>query len=409
MSSYFPPQSSTSFSKDEEGDNLTSAFAAATLNVPSSGLGAGPVHREFRPGMGLVSIGLANEGNDAYHDTNDKVHENEFSSSQQNEFMAAQSGLNISAKEFTFSSAAPAAVENSAPVPVMRAVPPGVIPTYRNGEQVHVTPEEAVLYDEDEACYVNERFPTSKSHVSQENDIDGTAWWAKGTSTIPVTKIAGRSETSQSSGSFESMCTYFRSLAQEAMQEMEPNDPRHKAVPMSYGSAFCLDKDANAGSFGYPSSVFKVVSREDGLLYCLRRLDNVKCVSAKITRQVNECWTKFNHPGVVKLKKCFIAQRALFFVNEYHPGAKTLMERYIVPQGNETSQILPERLIWSYITQLVATIRQIHLNRRACCCLQPNHILVTSGGRVRLSAVGVVDALEYEARKSLAELQREDM
>jgi len=41
--------------------------------------------------------------------------------------------------------------------------------------------------------------------------------------------------------------------------------------------------------------------------------------------------------------------------------------------------------------------------------IHPNYILLTTGNRVRLSCPGVADVLESETRKSVADLQKEDM
>tara|TARA_B110000305_G_C19222343_1_gene531185 strand:- start:247 stop:597 length:351 start_codon:yes stop_codon:yes gene_type:complete len=42
-------------------------------------------------------------------------------------------------------------------------------------------------------------------------------------------------------------------------------------------------------------------------------------------------------------------------------------------------------------------------------CIHMSKVLRCAGGRVRVNCVGVVDVLEFEARRSLPELQREDM
>ena len=76
---------------------------------------------------------------------------------------------------------------------------------------------------------------------------------------------------------------------------------------------------------------------------------------------------------------------------------------------------MPEPLLWSCIVQLVAAIRAIHAGNLACRSLQLNHILCTTLDgmlnriRVQINCLGVVDALEFEARKQVGELQLEDM
>lgn len=240
---------------------------------------------------------------------------------------------------------------------------------------------------------------------------------------------------------------HYRELSLESAQEMDPNDPRHKAVPPSFCRAYCLDNrnenDSNnstitqqRSSFGYPTSIFRVTSTTDGNLYCLRRIDSVRCVSHKIAQTVMHQWMSnvsgrekhtsnagFDHPGVVRWYKCFLSQRAVFFVHQYHAGAVTLRERFFNhAQGQGVP--LPESLVWSCLVQLVSAIRAVHGNNLAVRTLQLNHILCTqenimsvaSSGpyglpklRLRINCIGIIDVLEFEARKGLEELQNSDM
>ena len=108
---------------------------------------------------------------------------------------------------------------------------------------------------------------------------------------------------------------HYRDMSLDATRQMDPNDPLHKAVPLPYCNALCLDQKTAAGSsrsssYGYPSATFQVTSREDGNLYCLHRFDNVRSVSPKIALTVSE---RFNvagvqeHPGIVPFYQCFMA------------------------------------------------------------------------------------------------------
>ena len=225
-------------------------------------------------------------------------------------------------------------------------------------------------------------------------------------------------------------------------------------------------------SFGYHNSIFKVTSQDDGKLYCLRRYDNVKGVNQKIAMTVTNAWShsivrdktqshsqlqggvtprsKFvlDHPGLARFYKCFyvLQNRAVFFVHRYYPMSMTLKEcLYGLGRGmggimdqevlnNQGFHPLDETTIWSYVTQLVSAIRAVHRGNLACRTLQMNHILVSPdagsgvdenaqvqahGGdinilrtnrvRLRINCVGVVDALEFEARRPIGELQIEDM
>jgi PAB-dependent poly(A)-specific ribonuclease subunit 3 len=201
---------------------------------------------------------------------------------------------------------------------------------------------------------------------------------------------------------------YHRELAQEAMRQMDPTDPRHKAVPNPYCNAYCLDAPNQQGrsSFGYPSSSFQVTSREDGYLYCLHRFEDVKSVSPKIARFVSDKWAALEHPGILRLHRCFVAQRAVFFVHEFLKGARSLRDRWTGP--------LSEPVLWSINCQLVSVIRFVHANKLAVRTLDLAHVLVTMDAsqsrlRVVVNCVGVIDALECESRKAMPDLQQEDI
>lgn len=185
-------------------------------------------------------------------------------------------------------------------------------------------------------------------------------------------------------------------------------------------------------------------------------MDSVRCVNHKIVQTIMHQWLSnpsgrdkstvsssvsggFDHPGIVRWYKCFISQRALFFVHNYHAGAVTFKERFFNNNnnGNNSSNTsgdnigssgvpLPESFIWSCVTQLVSAIAAVHGSNLAVRTLQLNHILCTQEGgsgiiksnsgpfglprvRLRINCVGIVDILEFEARKTLEELQRDDM
>ena len=263
--------------------------------------------------------------------------------------------------------------------------------------------------------------------------------WAQGSSTVG----APPKRTLNSLGVPDSLWRHFQTLSNLSLREMEPTDKRYKELPPKYHSAFCLDSGDGggnyggaggpspssgggggggggssssssgsspsfgqnaSGSFGYPSVLYKVVSSEDSLPYALRRFDNVKC-SHKVASAALDAWRRVRHPGVVRLHRCFVLQRALFFVHEHYPGATTLKERYIDRRG----PLLQERLLWSYVCQAGAALRAIHGAQLACRSLKATHVLRTSGGRLRIGCVGVADVLEFEARKQLGELQKEDV
>jgi PAB-dependent poly(A)-specific ribonuclease subunit 3 len=218
--------------------------------------------------------------------------------------------------------------------------------------------------------------------------------------------------TLHSMGLSDTLWRYYRELALEGYRQMDPSDPRQNAVPLPYYNAFCMDsgQKVSRSSFGYPSDTFQATSREDGNLYCVRRFDNVRCVSPRIAVAVMEKWNNAikvqEHPSIVPLYRCFVAQRAVFFVHQYIPGARTLRERLEGP--------LLEAVVWSAVVQLTSAVRVVHSSNLAVRTLHPQHVLSNTDAtgsrlRLRINCLGVVDALEFEARKNTAELQDEDV
>jgi len=325
----------------------------------------------------------------------------------------------------------------------------------------------------------------------------------------------------------------FQSMSLQQSREMMPNDERYKAIPRSFTHAMPLEQDTHINvsrrnSFGYPTTVFKVMHVDDGRLYCLRRLDNVRCINHRIADIVTDMWTRailnntnhasntnnnnqinnqnnnhsnhnnnnnkmkkkgwkhhasklspsqeqtqtqharlMDHPGIVTFRKCFHQNRAVFFVHDYYPNAQTLQEylnnnainaetiaNHNYNNNNNTNNgsfpPLPESILWNFLTQLVTTLRAIHNSGLACRVLDLRHILCTpevgsgvvvvmgnhhpnhdphsfrhahshAGGddhssrlltqrvRLRINCLGMLDALEYEARKPLISLQQEDI
>lgn len=277
-----------------------------------------------------------------------------------------------------------------------------------------------------------------ETDVIPEKDYDETQ--------TPVTVPAGPSppptpisfRALHSLGLSDDLYRYHRDLSMESTRQMDPADPQHKAVPLPYCNAFLLDdaaqqKRRGRSSFGYPSATFQVTNREDGHLYCLKRFDNVRSVSPKIALAVSDRWSTARavqeHPGIVPFYQCFVAQRAVFFVHQYIPGSRTLSERLLGPQQfGGAGHPLPETVLWSCIAQLVSVIRTIHGSNLAVRTIRLQHILsnqcifdsdgggnaATGSGssgrlRLRLGSLGVVDTLEFEARKHVADLQMEDM
>ncbi|KAI4470839.1 deadenylation complex subunit pan3 [Holotrichia oblita] len=117
----------------------------------------------------------------------------------------------------------------------------------------------------------------------------------------------------------------------------------------------------------------------------------------------------------------------MVFVYDFHPGSETLLSKHFSPDQlngytdpfatdptaprpyshqknnilrHQQSNKLPESLIWNYIIQLTSALRIIHSAGLACRSLDPTKIIITSGNRLRLSCLGVMDVIMNDTSAS---------
>lgn len=225
-------------------------------------------------------------------------------------------------------------------------------------------------------------------------------------STLPAGPSPPPFRSLHSLGMADDLWRQHRQWQLECIRQLDPGDPRNKAIPSPYCNAWPLDYDQSPrSSFGYPCSTFQVVSRENGNLYCLRRFDSVKAVNPKIAASVLEQWIGMEHPNLVGLHTIFVAQRAVFFVHQYIPGVVSLRDRLV---GSSVA----ESILWSAICQWTSVVRRVHQARLAVRTLDARHVLLQMDAlRLRwyINCAGVADALEWESRKPVEILQLEDI
>ena len=128
-------------------------------------------------------------------------------------------------------------------------------------------------------------------------------------------------------------------------------------------------------------------------------------------------WKEIDHPNIVSVVEAFTTQEfngesSLVFVTDYFPLSKTLTEQHSAPAhryGKSGSAAIAEDVLWSYIVQLAAAIKQIHGAGLAVRCMDPGKIILTDKNRVRLAACSILDVVHFDRQRSLADLQLEDM
>ncbi|CAK4717244.1 unnamed protein product [Aphanomyces euteiches] len=201
---------------------------------------------------------------------------------------------------------------------------------------------------------------------------------------------------------------------EEMVRQIDPSDERYKEIPSQFTCMWPLDHDTVhhrnvAGSFGYPSHSYKVLSETDGRTYALRRIENVRTTPA-IVQQAVETWKRIVHSSLVPLHRAFVSHggiHPLFFLCEFYPGAVSLHQKYIAASAAPS-----EAILWTLLTQLSGALRVVHAAQLACKAIHARRILVTAHDRIRITGLGVLDVLEYDSLKSkprVESLQREDV
>lgn len=186
---------------------------------------------------------------------------------------------------------------------------------------------------------------------------------------------------------------------------VDADDPMLKELPIKFQSIFPLEHTSySAGSSGYHSRVYKCLNTHDGFVYAVRRVDNAR-ISSNL-HYILSMWKKVSNPNLVPLHELFYQNKSLFLVHEFYPGAQTLENLIHARQR----ALLPERIIWSILLQVLSAIRAVHAAGLACRDLSVSKILMTGKYRARVACAGLVHALEpSNTAYPLAEQQSEDM
>lgn len=189
-----------------------------------------------------------------------------------------------------------------------------------------------------------------------------------------------------------------------------------------YHSLVCLDtsQQKNQSLFGYQSWVYKAVSSKDGNTYALRRLEGFRLTNENAIRTVQP-WKRVYNGSVVTIHDAFTTRAfgdsSLIIVTDYHPCSKSLAEEHFkaVPAARfhgarqAASSHIPEQVLWGYIVQIASALKAIHSIGLAARLITPSKILITSKNRIRINACAVLDVVQYDSARPLADLQVEDL
>ncbi|KAF3897037.1 PAN2-PAN3 deadenylation complex subunit PAN3 [Trichophyton interdigitale] len=187
-------------------------------------------------------------------------------------------------------------------------------------------------------------------------------------------------------------------------------DHFHSLVPLD------VTHQKNATIFGYPSWVYKAQSSKDGNYYVLRRLEGFRLTNEKAIRCV-QAWKRVISASVVTVHDAFtnrsFQDSSLIFVTDYHPLSKTLAEQHLESptryQNRHASTHVTEPVLWGYVTQIASALKAIHSAGLAARVIDASKILLTGKNRIRLNACAILDVVQHDTQRSIADLQSNDM
>ncbi|ETS84802.1 hypothetical protein PFICI_02827 [Pestalotiopsis fici W106-1] len=182
--------------------------------------------------------------------------------------------------------------------------------------------------------------------------------------------------------------------------------PYHSLVPLEG------PKSGQSSLFGNVVCwVYKATSKKNGHVYCLRRLQGARVSGKESTNTPLSKWKRISSGGIVTPVEVFTSRdfgdTSLIFIHNYHPCSKTLAEQHFT--GGRFKPSIAESSLWSYISQICNALKTIHNGELAARCIHPTKIILTEKNRIRLSACMILDVLEYDNPRPLAELQHEDL
>lgn len=172
-----------------------------------------------------------------------------------------------------------------------------------------------------------------------------------------------------------------------------------------------------ATTFGYPSWIYKATSSKDGHTYALRRIEGFRLTNEQAIRSF-QGWKRVNSASVVRVHDAFTGRwfgdSSLIVVTDYHPLAQTLQDKHFqstaVPRGSKSSAPVPqENELWGYLLQLANALKTIHEAGLAAQTVTASKVLLTSKNRLRLNGCGVLDITQFEQRRPVTDLQRQDL
>lgn len=160
---------------------------------------------------------------------------------------------------------------------------------------------------------------------------------------------------------------------------------------------------------GPPCMLYKGVSAARGTPSALLRIIGPPpAPSAQIVR-AGEAWKRVRHPALLCLREVFTTRQftavaaasmvpanEVVFAYEFASRADTLYNVFLnAPSPDHRYHPLAETTLWAFASQLLSAVAVVHNNRLALReSLNTVRILVTGRNRVKISCIGLKDALD---------------
>jgi PAB-dependent poly(A)-specific ribonuclease subunit 3 len=129
-----------------------------------------------------------------------------------------------------------------------------------------------------------------------------------------------------------------------------------------------------------------------------------------------QAWKRVSSGSIVTVHDAFTSRSfqdsSLIFVTDYHPLSKTLAEQHLnagTRFQNRQNPHIPEQVLWGYMTQIANALKTIHGSGLAARIIDPSKILLTGRNRIRLNACAIMDVVQFDTQRSVADLQRQDL
>ncbi|EFE38916.1 hypothetical protein TRV_06435 [Trichophyton verrucosum HKI 0517] len=186
-------------------------------------------------------------------------------------------------------------------------------------------------------------------------------------------------------------------------------DHFHSLVPLD------VTHQKNATIFGYPSWVYKAQSSKDGNYYVLRRLEEESKANFFKRLPVNKRKGNQMRAGMEKGHLCQRGDGARCLYQPQLPGQLPDLRDGLPPAVQDAGRAAPGKPhavpepAREHACNRACALGAIHSAGLAARVIDASKILLTGKNRIRLNACAILDVVQHDTQRSIADLQSNDM